>query len=146
MLVVSLAAPEAFDDEALLFGVGYFLVRALHIVLYAIASRGNPDLRGAVVRLAGPMLGSGLVLRPGRCLRGLRGPDHLRGDPLRRGARSHPPRAGGRGGRRRGGDGAGAALSRRTSWSDDRIGSRAMNFGALSRREWIAMRKPSGTI
>ena len=52
MLVVSLAAPEAFDEEALLFGVGYFLVRALHIVLYAIASRGNPDLRAAVVRLA----------------------------------------------------------------------------------------------
>ncbi len=62
MLVVSLAAPEAFDDEALLFGVGYFLVRALHIVLYAIASRGNPDLRGAVVRLALPMLGAALVI------------------------------------------------------------------------------------
>ena len=62
MLVVSLAAPEAFDDEALLFGVGYFLVRALHIVLYAIASRGNPDLRGAVVRLALSMLGAALII------------------------------------------------------------------------------------
>ncbi len=61
-LVVSLVAPEAFDEEALLFGVSYFLVRAMHIVLYAIASRENPDLRGAVIRLARPMLASGLLL------------------------------------------------------------------------------------
>ncbi|MGH3104054.1 MAG: low temperature requirement protein A [Gaiellaceae bacterium] len=52
MLVVSLAVPEAFDADGVLFGVAYFAVRALHIVLYAIAGRGDADLLGAVLRMA----------------------------------------------------------------------------------------------
>jgi low temperature requirement protein LtrA len=34
-----------------IFGVAYFVVRALHLVLYAIAGRGDRDLFGAVVRI-----------------------------------------------------------------------------------------------
>ncbi len=52
ILVCSLAVPGAFGDEALLFGVAYFLVRALHVVLYLRAARGDARLRGAVLRLA----------------------------------------------------------------------------------------------
>src|SRR5687768_12502025 len=37
MLLVSLAVPEAFDAHGVLFGLAYLLVRALHLVLYAIA-------------------------------------------------------------------------------------------------------------
>src|SRR5919109_4615448 len=50
MLIVALATPTAFGAEALVFGVTYFIVRALHLVLYAIAGRGDPELRAAVLR------------------------------------------------------------------------------------------------
>jgi low temperature requirement protein LtrA len=51
MLIVSLAAPNAFSSDGPVFGVAYFIVRALHLVLYAIAGRGDRDLLRAVVRI-----------------------------------------------------------------------------------------------
>ena len=50
MLVVALAVPEAFDADGVLFGVAYLIVRLLHLQLYAIAGKRDPDLLGAVVR------------------------------------------------------------------------------------------------
>ena len=50
MLVVALAVPEAFDANAVLFGVAYLAVRLLHLLLYAIAGKRDPDLLGAVAR------------------------------------------------------------------------------------------------
>jgi low temperature requirement protein LtrA len=52
MLVTALAVPSAFADDALLFGVAYFVVRFLHLVLSAIVARGDPDPWGAIVRFA----------------------------------------------------------------------------------------------
>jgi low temperature requirement protein LtrA len=52
MLLVALSVPLAFDHDAALFGVAYLLVRLLHLVLYAIAGKGDPDLLGAVARFA----------------------------------------------------------------------------------------------
>ncbi|HYI66389.1 MAG TPA: low temperature requirement protein A [Candidatus Limnocylindrales bacterium] len=52
LVVVALAVPDALEDDALLFGVAYFAVRLLHLVLLAIAARGDPDRRGAVARFA----------------------------------------------------------------------------------------------
>jgi low temperature requirement protein LtrA len=52
MLVAALAVPGAFADDAVLFGVAYLLVRLLHIVLYAIVGRDDPDLVAAVLRFA----------------------------------------------------------------------------------------------
>jgi low temperature requirement protein LtrA len=52
MLIVALATPSAFGDEALVFGIAYFIVRLLHLVLYAIASRDDPELHAAVLRFA----------------------------------------------------------------------------------------------
>ena len=51
MLIAALAVPGAFEDDGVLFGVAYFLVRALHIVVFAYAS---PDVSVtlAVRRLA----------------------------------------------------------------------------------------------
>jgi low temperature requirement protein LtrA len=51
MLIAALAVPGAFGDDALLFGVAYFVVRALHILVFAYAS---PDVSVtlAVRRLA----------------------------------------------------------------------------------------------
>jgi low temperature requirement protein LtrA len=51
MLIVSLAVPDAFGGDGVAFGVAYFVVRALHLVLYAIAGRGDRDLLGAVLRI-----------------------------------------------------------------------------------------------
>src|SRR2546423_214501 len=50
MLVVSLAAPGAFGSDGVIFAVAYLVVRALHLVLFAIASRGDRDLFQAVMR------------------------------------------------------------------------------------------------
>jgi low temperature requirement protein LtrA len=52
MLVVALAVPKAFGDDGVLFAGAYVVVRVLHLVLYAIAAKGDPDLLGAVARLA----------------------------------------------------------------------------------------------
>jgi len=51
MLIVSLATPNAFGTDGVSFGVAYFVVRALHLLLYAIAGRGDRDLLRAVVRI-----------------------------------------------------------------------------------------------
>jgi low temperature requirement protein LtrA len=52
LLIVSLAVPQAFGDDALIFGVAYMVVRLLHIGAYVAVSRDDPELRGVVVRLA----------------------------------------------------------------------------------------------
>ena len=61
MLVVSLSVPEAFGEHGVLFAGAYMVVRILHLVLYAIAGKQDPELLGAVLRLAstatlGPLL------------------------------------------------------------------------------------------
>ena len=62
MLGVALAVPGAFGDEAALFGVAYLLVRVLHIVLYTIAGREDPNLLGAVLRFAPTALFGAILL------------------------------------------------------------------------------------
>jgi len=52
MLIVSLAVPNAFGVDGVTFGVAYFIVRALHVVLYAIAGKGDRELLRAVLRIA----------------------------------------------------------------------------------------------
>jgi low temperature requirement protein LtrA len=68
MLVVALAVPGVFGDDAVIFAAAYLLVRLLHLVLSATVARGNPDRVGALVRfvptaIAGPvlLLGAGLL-------------------------------------------------------------------------------------
>lgn len=66
MLIVSLAAPKAFGSGGVVFGVAYFIVRALHLALYALAGRGDRDLLGAVARLVPPAtIGPGLLVVAG---------------------------------------------------------------------------------
>ena len=66
MFVAALVVPDVFGDEGVLFGVAFLVVCAMHITLYALAGRGNPDLLGAVVRLAPwTMLGAILILGAG---------------------------------------------------------------------------------
>jgi low temperature requirement protein LtrA len=66
MLVVSLAVPNAFGTDGVTFGVAYFVVRALHLVLYAIAGRGDRDLLRAVLRIVpSAVLGPALLVIAG---------------------------------------------------------------------------------
>ena len=66
MLVVALATPRAFGVDGVTFGVAYFAVRMLHLVLYAIAGRGDPELFHAVMRiLPSALLGAGLLVLAG---------------------------------------------------------------------------------
>jgi low temperature requirement protein LtrA len=66
LLIASLAVPHAFGKNALLFGVAFFLVRAMHIVAYSVLARDDPALRGVVVRLARTILpAAGLLVLAG---------------------------------------------------------------------------------
>ena len=66
MLIVSLATPHAFDIDGVVFGIAYFIVRALHLVLYALAGRGDPELLRAVLRiLPSAVLGAALLVVAG---------------------------------------------------------------------------------
>jgi low temperature requirement protein LtrA len=56
MLVVALAAPGVFGPYGVTFGVAYLVVRALLLVLFAIAGRGNRDL----LRTVGTMIPTGI--------------------------------------------------------------------------------------
>ena len=63
VLFVALAVPGAFGDDAVLFGLAYFVVRAIHLVLYASVSRDDPDLRGALLRIVpSELLGASLLV------------------------------------------------------------------------------------
>ena len=62
MLVASLAVPDVFGDDAFVFACAYAFVRIAHLVLYAIAGRGDRDLLAAIARLGvGTAIGVGLL-------------------------------------------------------------------------------------
>ena len=59
MLVASLAVPDAFGTYGVLFGLSYFVVRLLQVLLYALATGGTPETRRAILRLS-----TGFLLAP----------------------------------------------------------------------------------
>jgi low temperature requirement protein LtrA len=62
MLIASLAVPGVFGADAFLFACAYAFVRIAHLVLYAIAGRGDRDLLEAIARLGvGTAVGVGLL-------------------------------------------------------------------------------------
>jgi len=66
LLIASLAVPQAFDEDALLFGVAFFFVRGMHITAYAVLARDDPALRVVVYRLARTILpAAGLLVLAG---------------------------------------------------------------------------------
>jgi low temperature requirement protein LtrA len=64
MLVASLAVPAAFGEYGVLFGLAYFVVRLLHVVLFVLASGVPPEAIRAMLRLAPGFLGAPLLLIP----------------------------------------------------------------------------------
>ena len=61
MLVAAIAAPDAFGDDALLFGIAYLVVRALHVLLYALAT-DDVGVRSAVLRFAPTAVGAPILI------------------------------------------------------------------------------------
>src|SRR5918992_5627934 len=70
MLVASLAVPDAFGEYGVLFGLAYFVVRVLHVVLFVLATGSTPEARQAMLRLAPGFLGAPLLLIPAGFLNG----------------------------------------------------------------------------
>jgi low temperature requirement protein LtrA len=62
-LVAALCVPDAFGDSALIFAVAYAGVRGAHLVLFALGSRDDPNLRASVIALAvSSAIGVGLLV------------------------------------------------------------------------------------
>jgi low temperature requirement protein LtrA len=62
MLVASLVVPDAFGEAGVLFGGAYFVVRLLHLALYAFTTGDSPEARRAVVGFAPGFLGGPMLL------------------------------------------------------------------------------------
>ena len=64
MLIASLAVPDAFGGDGLIFGIAYFVVSVLHIVCYAAVARTqqDPELRRVVRRLGSTILPAAALL------------------------------------------------------------------------------------
>jgi low temperature requirement protein LtrA len=68
VFVQAVTIPEAFDDlpgglyGPIVFALGYFVVRAVHIVMFWLASRDDPQLRGQIVRFLPSMLAGTILL------------------------------------------------------------------------------------
>ncbi|MGH3564744.1 MAG: low temperature requirement protein A [Pseudonocardia sp.] len=68
VFVGAITIPEAFDDlpgglyGPAIFATCYFFVRAVHIVMFWLASRGDPELRGQVLRFLPSMLAGTVLL------------------------------------------------------------------------------------
>jgi low temperature requirement protein LtrA len=66
MFIAALAVPDAFGAHGVLFGVAFLFVSAMHLTLYALAARGDPDLLAAILRIAPTALvGAGLIVVAG---------------------------------------------------------------------------------
>ncbi len=59
MLMVAVAVPQASGRDALAFAIGCFVVRALHLVLFAVAGGAN---RAAILRLAPGNMAAAILL------------------------------------------------------------------------------------
>jgi low temperature requirement protein LtrA len=69
VMLMALTIPEAFDDlpggwsGPVVFALAYFVVRAVHLLLFAMASRGDAVLRRQILRFVpSVLLGTGLLL------------------------------------------------------------------------------------
>lgn len=61
-LVMGLAIPKAFGDDGVLFGFAYLTVTLLFVLLYAVATRDNPEMNRAVLLLAPGVLAAPVLV------------------------------------------------------------------------------------
>jgi low temperature requirement protein LtrA len=66
MFVAALAVPDAFGRHGVLFGVAFLIVTVMHLTLYALSARRDPDLLAAILRIApSGVLGAALIIGAG---------------------------------------------------------------------------------
>jgi low temperature requirement protein LtrA len=66
MFGAALAVPDAFGSHGVLFGVAFLIVNAMHLTLYALGARGDPDLLAAILRIApSALVGAALIIVAG---------------------------------------------------------------------------------
>jgi low temperature requirement protein LtrA len=66
MFVAALAVPDAFGSHGVLFGVSFLIVTVMHLTLYALSARREPDLLAAILRIAPSALtGAALIIVAG---------------------------------------------------------------------------------
>ncbi len=66
MFAAALTVPDAFGSHGVLFGVAFLIVTVMHLTLYALGARGDPDLLAAVLRVApSSLVGAVLILVAG---------------------------------------------------------------------------------
>jgi low temperature requirement protein LtrA len=66
MFVAALTVPDAFGSHGVAFGVAFLIVNVMHLTLYALSARGDPDLLAAILRVApSALVGAALILVAG---------------------------------------------------------------------------------
>jgi low temperature requirement protein LtrA len=66
MFVAALAVPDTFGSHGVLFGVAFLIVIVMQLTLYALSARRDPDLLGAILRIAPSALaGAALIIVAG---------------------------------------------------------------------------------
>jgi low temperature requirement protein LtrA len=66
MFVAALAVPDVFGSHGVLFGVAFLIVNVMHLTLYALSARGDPDLLAAILRVApSALVGAALIIVAG---------------------------------------------------------------------------------
>ena len=66
MFVAALAVPDAFGSHGVLFGVAFLIVSVMHLTLYALSARRDPDLLAAILRIApSALVGAALIIVAG---------------------------------------------------------------------------------
>jgi low temperature requirement protein LtrA len=66
MFVAALAVPDAFGSQGVLFGVAFLIVNVMHLTLYALSARGDPDLLAAILRVVpSALVGAALIVVAG---------------------------------------------------------------------------------
>jgi low temperature requirement protein LtrA len=66
MFVAALAVPDAFGSHGVLFGVAFLIVTVMHLALYALSARHDPDLLAAILQIApSALVGAALIIVAG---------------------------------------------------------------------------------
>jgi low temperature requirement protein LtrA len=66
MFVAALAVPEAFGRHGVVFGVAFLIVAVMHLALYGLSARSEPELFVAILRIVpASLLGASLILAAG---------------------------------------------------------------------------------
>ena len=73
MFVAALAVPDAFGSHGVLFGVAFLIVTVMHLTLYALSARRDPDLLAAILHIVpSALVGAALIIVAGFVVGGLK--------------------------------------------------------------------------